>query len=167
MPGMRAVDILTSTTSDDVEPAENPDDAPPPVDAQGRSLRLVPAVAFDSVRLMRDAQTVLSSARILSFLPALVPRGDRPPGQGKRFVLRVCQEDLERAKAVLEEVESEADDEEPRCPRCKSWRVFPVSQFWKGLSAMVGLGPKPEDQLECLACHHRGLRADFDRAVRT
>src|SRR5207245_2593169 len=98
--------------------------------------------AFDSVRLMREAETVLSSARMCSFPPALAPRGDRPVREGKRFVLRVCEDDLERARELLAEAEAgESAEGELRCPKCRSWRVYPVSEFWKSLGAMLGLGP--------------------------
>jgi hypothetical protein len=161
----RAAEVLArDAAEDDLEPQElSPADSPP-TDDDGNALNLVPLVAFDSVRLMRDAQTILSSARIRSYPPTLVRRGDRPPGQGARFILSVAEDDLERARRVLEEADADAASEDEnggRCPRCRSWRVFPVSQFWKGLAAMVGMGPTPQPLMECLACKHVGTKEEF------
>src|SRR6202035_2498259 len=46
----------------------------------GQPLPLVPAAAYESLRLLREAQTILAAARLRSFLPTLVPRGERPAG---------------------------------------------------------------------------------------
>ena len=160
-----AAEVLArDAAEDDLEPQEPSPADPPPTDEHGNAVNLVPLVAFDSVRLMRDAQTILSSARIRSYPPALVPRGDRPPGEGARFILRVADDDLERGRHVLTEADADAASEEEnegRCPRCRSWRVFPVSQFWKGLAAMVGLGPEPQALMECLACKYVGPKEEF------
>jgi len=93
------------------------------------------------------------------FLPVLVPRGDRPRGEGKRFVVRVREADLERARQILEK-EGDASDEdpdEPRCPECGSWRTYalPLSGK-KGLLGWLFAGePGESGELECLRCHHR------------
>jgi hypothetical protein len=161
----RALEVLArDAAEDDLEPQEPSPADPSPTDDNGNAVNLVPLVAFDSVRLMRDAQTILSSARIRTYPPALAPRGDRPPGQGARYILRVAEDDLERARHVLTEADADAaseDENEGRCPRCRSWRVFPVSQFWKSLAAMVGVGPKPQPLMECLACKYVGPKEEF------
>jgi hypothetical protein len=163
----RAAEVLRHSTSDELEPAEEPADAPPLLDEDGGPLRPEEAARFDSPRLLRDAATTLAAARIRAFLPTLVPRGDRPPGVGKRFILRVREEDLDRARKVLAEAEEEAADEgEPRCPKCRSWRVYKIGAgFWKGLRAVFGLGCKQDrvEGFECLACGHRGPSAEFAR----
>jgi hypothetical protein len=162
----RAAEVLARDAAEnDLEPQEPSPSDPPPTDEDGNLLNLVPVVAFDSVRLMRDAQTILSSARIRTYPPTLVPRGDRPPGEGARFILRVADDDLDRARNVLAEADADAasdeDDDAGRCPRCRSWRVFPVSQFWKGLAATFGFGPEPQPLMECLACKYVGPKEEF------
>jgi hypothetical protein len=165
----RAAELLArDAAADDLEPQDPSPTDPPPTDEAGNPLNLVPLVAFDSVRLMRDAQTILSSARIRSYAPTLVPRGDRPPGQGARFILRVAADDLDRARHVLTEADADAasdDENQGRCPRCRSWRVYPVSQFWKGLAAMVGMGPEPQPLMECLACKYIGPKEEFSARI--
>src|SRR5882672_9576372 len=96
-----ALAILDQAKNEEMEPVPDPVDAPPPRDALGQEVCLLPAAAFHNLRLMRDAQTVLLSDGINSFPPTLVPRGDRPPGIGKRFVLRVAEADADRARELL------------------------------------------------------------------
>jgi hypothetical protein len=148
----RAKEILDRSWSNEVEPAEEPADAPPPADQQGRLL--VSVAAFDNPADLRDAQTVLASQNIVSFGPRLVLRGDRPAGVGKRFILRVDEDDLDAARTLLAEEAQESSDQ-PRCPRCRSWRV---TRRWNLLMA-VGLGGSGE--FECDACHYRGAAAEF------
>jgi hypothetical protein len=118
---------------------------------------------------MRDASTVLAAARVRFHLPTLAPRGDRPPGEGARFVVRVAEEDLERAQSVLEEAEEEsADEQDPRCPRCSAWRVHPIRSggLLRGIGRALGLGkplPFEGEGFECLACRHQGPREEFIR----
>jgi DNA-directed RNA polymerase subunit RPC12/RpoP len=150
----RAAKVLARVSSTELEPA----DAGPTADDQGRPL--LPAAAFDNSRSLYDAQAVLASASIQSFAPILVPRGDKPPGVGARFVLRVSAQDLPRAQALLRE---DPDSDDPRCPKCGSWRVFAITHFWKDLGAAVGLGPKSPSQSECLACKYCGKSDEFVR----
>lgn len=169
----RAAEVIRLARSDEVEPADADSPghpaAPAPVDDDGRPVSLVPVAAFDHVRPMRAAATVLSSARIDPFPPTLVARGDRPPGTGKRFVLRVREDDLERARAVLEDAEAEAEEEDdPQCPKCGSHRVYPFGGgILRVLARMVGFGG-PDGAggaagFECLACKYRGPAAEFGR----
>jgi hypothetical protein len=166
----RATEVLSRYADDaDLEPVEEAPGVPPPVDETGRPIELAVAAAYDSARLMQDAATVLAAARVRFYIPTLAPRGDRPRGEGRRFVIRVAEEDLERALAVLDEAEEEAGDEdEPRCPRCRSWRVHPVSSSGLGraIGQMLGLVkplPFQGKGFECLACRHRGPREEFLR----
>lgn len=161
----RAAQVLKHAGGEDLEPAPEGGLAEPAVDEQGHPVPVVPLAAFESVRLLREAQTVLASARLSSYPPKLVPRGDRPPGIGKRFQLAVAEDDLERAQFLLRQAESDAAEELPRCPKCASWRVYPVGHLLQSLVATFGLGPKPAEELECLACHHRGPAAEFARSL--
>jgi hypothetical protein len=160
----RAAKVLNHADDDDLEP--DPDGgegglAEPAIDESGQPITVVPVASFETVRRLRDAQTVLASARLPSYLPKLLPRGDGPPGTGKRFILRIAPEDLERAQFILEQSDRDAKEELPRCPQCASWRVYPVSHFLKSLAATLGLAPKPQPELECLSCHHRAPATDF------
>jgi hypothetical protein len=152
----RAHETLSRASNDDVEPAEEPAGSMPPSDEQGKLL--VPVGAFDNVRNLRDAQTVLASARIDAYAPRLVLRGDRTAGVGKRFILRVAEEDLEKARSLLVE-EAEENRDEPRCPRCGSWRVTRRTSFPMHLADLVGLaGP---GEIQCDSCNYRADAAEF------
>jgi hypothetical protein len=152
----RAAQVITDASSIELEPAPMEEHADPPVDEDGNAL--ITVSAYDSVNALRDAQTILASARIPAFIPPLIPRGDRPAGAGKRFVLRVAEDDLDRADAVLAD-ESEDNSEDPRCPACGSWRVYEHTTLLGALSTLFGRRRGP--QCECLACHHRGSKSEF------
>jgi len=152
----RATEVLSRASIDDVEPAEEQAGASPPVDEQGRAL--VPVAAFDNTMDLRDAQTVLASKRIAVYAPRLILRGNRPVGRGKRFILRVAEEDLETSRSLLAE-EAADDRDQPRCPRCGSWSVIPRKRFLVALAGVVGLGGPGE--FECHSCHYRGDAAEF------
>jgi hypothetical protein len=157
----RAIEIL-QTNPDDLEPADDPDDASAGFDDNGQPLKLVEAARYETVRQLRSAQTLLASSRIKAYPPTLVKRGDRPVGTGRRFVLRVCEEDLESAQSLLTQAADEADAEtDPRCPKCDSWRIYPVGTFWQTLAATFGICRRPEKQIECLACRYRGSPGEF------
>lgn len=159
----RATELLKQAKSDDWEPAESSDIIPAPTDSDGHPIPLAVVATFDSVRQLREAQTLLASSRISAYLPPLVPRGDRPTGSGNRFILRVAEEDFPRAQAVLKTDDAEdSDPDDLHCPRCGAWRVYPVSHFWQGLAAMVGLAPRPLEQVDCLACKYRGPKIEFE-----
>lgn len=158
----QAMQILARTSTDELEPVPMPDGAPPPVDEHGNALAIVGT--YDSFREMSDAQTVLASERIRAFIPPMAPRGDRPPGVGKRFILRIAEADLNRGKALLAD-EAQDDSEEPRCPKCGSWRILQPQSIMGDLAALVGLGH--ERQFECLACHYRAKASEFLKSRRT
>jgi hypothetical protein len=140
----------------DVEPEQALDPSAAIPDPAGEGT-LVPAVAFDRPRPMFDAAATLGAARVDCFLPVLVARGDRPRGTGDRFVVRVRESDLERAREILaSQAGSSDEDHEPRCPKCGSWRTYPVPAATGGLMGMLfGRAPGEVRQLECLRCHHR------------
>lgn len=162
----RATAVLALATSDDLEPVADADTAPV-TDDEGHALALAPAATFESVRMMREAQTILAAGRVRSHLPIMVPRGDRPPGEGKRFILRVSENDLAKARQLLDAREEDGDEEECRCPQCHAWRVIPVPQVWKNFVALITFTSAPEERMECLACKHQGLKADFMLATST
>jgi hypothetical protein len=161
--GARAAELIKHTGGEDLEPADDGELAEPAVDEHEQPIPVALLAKFETVRLLREAQTLLASARLQSYPPKLVPRGDRPPGVGKRFQLLVAEEDLERAQLLLRQAESEAAEELPRCPTCASWRVFAIPHFLRSMAATLGLGPKPAEELECLTCHHQGPATDFAR----
>jgi hypothetical protein len=156
----RARAVLALATSDDLEPLDDPGTTPV-IDDEGQPLSLVQVAAFESVRMLRDAQTILASGHVRSHLPIMAPRGDRAPGEGKRFILRVGEDDLEKARRLLEAAEDEADEEDFRCPQCHAWRVIAVPQVWKSFVALICFTSAPEEQMECLACKHHGPKVDF------
>lgn len=169
----RAAQVLRRRAAEDeeLEPVDDlaaPDGVAPPaaLDEQGRPIRLAAAGAFETLRLMNEAGTVLAASRIRIFPPTLVPRGNRPKGQGPRFVLRVPEEDADRARSILEDAAAEAgEDDDPRCPECNSWRVFKAGGLLADLGRLFGIGtgrprPRPGD-LECLACRHVGPKEQF------
>jgi hypothetical protein len=161
----RATAVLALATSDDLEPVADADSAPV-TDDEGHPLPLAPAAAFESVRMMRDAQTILAAGHVRSHLPIMAPRGDRPPGEGKRFILRVNEDDLDKARQLLDAREAgDGDEEECRCPQCHAWRVIPVPQVWKSFVALITFTSAPEERMECLACKHKGSKAEFACAV--
>lgn len=141
----------------DVEPEDDSDPQAPIPDPDGQGI-LVTLAAFDNPLSVYDAAAILGAARIESFLPALVVRGDRPRGAGKRFALRVREADLALARDASAEAErdSDGDTDEPRYPRCGSWRVHALPRPWPGLIIFLfGGGAKSPRGLECLRCHHR------------
>src|SRR3984957_1326548 len=154
--GARAREILSHPEMDDVEPVED-DENSPKADEQGRPL--VPLAAYENIRDLRDAMTVLASGEVTAFAPKLMPRGDRPAGQGNRFILRVAEDDLEVAQSLLAE-EAEEDQDEPRCPKCGAWRVHAVSTFFKEIASAFG-PPKRPGEMECTACKYRGKSEEF------
>ena len=175
----RAADVLrVRTLGDEVEPADEEEDeagfAPTFAgaeadaaarDEEGGPARWVVVAAYDTASRMRDAVTTLGSARIRCVVPRLVPRGDRPKGEGNRFKVRVGADELERARAVLAESDEpaaagqDADDEdaEIRCPACSSWRVHRLGSLWINVGRFFGLvgGSEKDDPLQCLACGHK------------
>lgn len=138
----------------DVEPAEDSDPQAPVPDPSGNG-KLVVAGAYDNPRRLYDAAATLGSAHVEAFLPVLVPRGSRPAGTGRRFLLRVREPDLERAQEILLSDADEHEDE-PRCPRCGSWQTYLLPRPWTGLwNLLTGRTAGQPRQVECLRCHHR------------
>lgn len=154
----RAAELLARFQADplDVEPEESdgPDEAVS--DPSGKGMLAV-AAAYETPRELFDAAATLGASRIDSFLPTLVPRGDRPRGSGKRFVIRVREDDLQRVKEVLAQSAPD-DDDEPRCPACGSWRVAAAPRPWPGLVKFIlGISSPRPQELECLRCKRRWM----------
>jgi hypothetical protein len=161
----RAAALVSEIRSGDAfVPEDDPPDGSADIaaDADGTRVPLAVAATFETARDMYDAAAVLGAARIPTYLPNLLPRGPRPGGaqaeaQGRppAFKVRVTEDDLPRARALLEEAEE--DEDEPRCPRCGSWRVHREGGsflYWlKDL--FVGGRADGVRALECLACGHR------------
>lgn len=152
----RARQVLAAAKTDAVEPAQEPAEAPPPKDEQGNPL--VPVDGYERVADLRDAQVILASSQIDSYGPRLVLRGEKPAGTGKRFVLRVAENDLERAREILAE-EADEDDGEPRCPKCGSWQVVERKGVLGSLASLVGA--EGRSWYECHSCHYRGHAGEF------
>jgi hypothetical protein len=153
----RAAELLARFQADplDVEPQE-PGGADEAVSDPSGKGTLAVAAAYETPRELFDAAATLGASRIDSFLPALVPRGDRPRENGKRFLLHVREDDLERAREVLAQFTADDDDDEPRCPACGSWRVAPAPRPWPGLVKFIlGGGSRAPQEMECLRCKHR------------
>jgi hypothetical protein len=142
----------------EVEPAEQADPDEPMPDPAGEGL-LVAAGTFDNPRSLFDAAATLGAAHVEGFLPLLVPRSNRATGAAVRFVLRVRETDLAAAREILANAAAEeADEEEPRCPECGSYRVAPLSSFWADLMQFIRGKPKPPKVIECLRCRQRWVQ---------
>lgn len=160
----RAAEVLRLATTDDLEPAGGEADDLPPPDPETPAEDLTVLAAFDTVQALRQAATLLESARVPAVLPRLVPRGDRPAGEGRRFRLRVRAADAGRAATILDEHDQADEDAgEPTCPKCGSWRTFPVPRLMRSILSALGMGERPRDEVDCLACKYRGPRDEFVR----
>jgi hypothetical protein len=140
----------------DVEPEPEPPDgsADFATDDTGARVALAVVATYATSRQMLEAAAALGSARVRAYLPNLIPRDPAREGPPPAFRVRVAQDDLRRAEAVLGELD---DPDEPRCPQCASWRVHP--QGGSLLSWIVGLfgGGGVADgvkRMECLQCGH-------------
>src|SRR5206468_2947718 len=143
---------ILSCPDDQLEPADDPDDATPVLGDDGRPMHLVAVGTYDHIRAMRDAAAVLASARVRIFPPILRRRPEDAKTGRRPFVLKVAEQDREQAQRLLDQARVESEDEdEPRCPKCNSWRVHPVSQFTANVKAFFGIGAWPQRQMECLA----------------
>jgi hypothetical protein len=140
----------------DVEPEPEPADgsADFATDGSGASVALAVVATYPTSREMLEAAAALGSARVKSYLPNLIPRDGTRDGPPPAFPVRVARDDLRRAEEVLGELD---DPDEPRCPRCASWRVHPQGG---GLLAMLrgifgGGGQRDGVQrMQCLRCGH-------------
>jgi len=153
---------ILSCPEDELEPADDPADATPVLGDDGRPMHLVAVGTSNTIRNLRDAAAVLASARLRIFPPILRRRPEDATTERRPFVLKVAEQDREQAHRLLDQARSESeDDDEPRCPKCNSWRVYPVSRFMPSVKAFFGLGAWPERQIECLACRYRGAPEEF------
>ena len=140
----------------EVEPAGDSDPFKSISDPTGDGL-LVSAAAYENPRQLFDAAATLGAARVECFLPLLVPRGDRPPGEGKRFVLWVRESDVVRARETLAQADAErAAEDEPRCPKCGSYRVDLAPAPWPGLvKFLFGKRSDQPREMQCFRCRER------------
>lgn len=140
----------------EVEPAEDSDPSKSIPDPVGAGL-LVAAAAYDNPRGLFDAASTLGAARVECFLPLLVPRGERPAGEGNRFVLWVREADAERARETLAQADAErAAEDEPRCPKCGSYRVDLAPAPWPGLIRFLfGRRSDRPREMQCFRCRER------------
>lgn len=158
-----AAEVLRLATSDEVEPAPDQPDTLPPLESGGEPVALVEAARFDSIRPLREAVVSLESVHIRAVPPRIVARTPENAGSGRRFVLKVSAADIDRATEVLEDVEEEFDEDDLRCPKCASWRVYPVGQLGATVKWILRLGDKPTPQMDCLQCKYRGAKREFER----
>jgi hypothetical protein len=123
----RAAEIINRLRSGvDLEPEADPADgsAEFTVDESGRRQPLAAVAEFDTAREMYDCAATLGSVRVIPILPNVVRRPDGASPSGRKFVVRVLEEESGRARRVLAEALREAEEEdEPRCPACGSWHV--------------------------------------------
>jgi hypothetical protein len=157
----RASEIINRLRSgEDLEPEEEPPDGSVSytTDEHGQRQSLAAVGSFDTAREMYDCAATLGSVGVAPHLPNLVLKGDRPDGSPpRRFVVRVLEEDLSRARRVLGEAQTEAEEsDEPRCPACGSWHI---GKRVEGLLATVArwLGARPaatapSGQWQCYRC---------------
>jgi len=154
--------ILESGRSD-LEPVEAEDasavmEVP---DESGQPVRWITVRACESVAAMRETAMALEAARVEVRVPPLVPRGEASPGQGARFIVRVAEDDVDRATSILSRKESDAEHgDDPHCPKCGNWNVFEITHELTNL--FLGLfGKAKPQQCECLKCHYIGDRSEF------
>jgi hypothetical protein len=168
----RAAEVLARLPGrHDVDPAEEPADgsADFATDAAGEKVPLAIAAEYGTAQEMLEASAALGSAHVQTYLPDLVPRRRDPAAEDAdddarprpRFRLRVAAEDLERARRVLEESAQDDGDrverEDPRCPKCASWRVYGSTPgvFSSILRLLTGGGGPTGKTWQCLRCGHR------------
>jgi hypothetical protein len=157
----------------DVEPAEEPADgsADFTTDESGARLPLAVVAEYPTAQEMLEASAVLGSVRVQTFLPDLVPRYPAPdpdtadPDAGAQrppplFRVRVLEDDLPRARRVLEESDGADDageEDDPRCPKCASWRVHGSTPGIVGsiVRMLTGGGGARGRTWECLRCRFK------------
>jgi hypothetical protein len=157
----RAAEIVNRLRSgDDLEPEDEPPEGrvDAPTDEHGQPQPLAVVAEYDTAREMYDCAATLGSARVAPFMPNVVRRPEGAAPSRRKFVVRVPEEDLERARRVLADAKAESeDDDDPRCPACGSWHV---GRRVEGLFATVArwlVGgrdgePDPPGQWQCYRC---------------
>jgi len=142
----RASEFLKRAAAKTPEPPQESEETQGDVDQKGRALVL--AGEYETARELRDAETLLASARIATFVAT----------RESSFILRVANEDLDAAQELLAEEVEDAD--EPKCPKCGSWRTHAVSSFFAEIASAFG-SKATAKMTECLACQYRGPTAEF------
>jgi len=157
----RAADIVNRLRSgQDLEPEEEPADgsADFTTDEEGRRQPLAVVAEYDTAREMYECAATLGSVRVTAFLPNLVRRPEGAEPSGRKFVVRVLEDDLGRARRVLSEASREAEeDDEPRCPACGSWHVGRrvdglLATLARWLGARGGPPDDPAARWQCYRC---------------
>jgi len=154
--------VLHAALSDEVEPADEQPQTMPSLRPDGEPLPLEVVGRFDTIRALREAALLLESARIRSVPPKLVPR-QGPAGTGDRFHLRVAVDEVDTAREVLADRDEESEEGDLRCPKCGSWRIFPVGNIIPTIRWFLRMGDKPVAEMDCLECRHRAPREAFER----
>jgi hypothetical protein len=139
-----------------VEPEPEPADGSAEFATDGQGVRVPLAVVaeFATAQEMLEAAAALGSARVPMYLPNLVPRKQAAEATPPVFRVRVAEGDLTRARQVLEE---SPDPDEPRCPRCASWRVHRQGGGLLGwLRSWFGGGENARgvQAWQCVRCGH-------------
>jgi hypothetical protein len=146
----------------DLEPVEAEDPATPLQvnDEQGVPATWNTVAVFETARAMHEAAMVLESSHVAVLMPRLAPRGDRPPGEGPRFVLRVQADDVERAQAMLGRASEEREEGELQCPKCGSYSIHESKHEFTNL-LLAFVGKEKPIECECMKCHYKGEAAEF------
>src|SRR5262249_21804626 len=118
---------------------------------------------FETARAMHEAAMGLESSHVAGLMPRPAPRGDRPPGEGPRVVLRVQAGDLEREQAILNRASDEHERDELQCPKCGSYSVHESKHEFTNL--LLGfVGKRKPVECECMKCHYKGDPAEFGQS---
>jgi hypothetical protein len=140
----------------DVVPEPEPADgsADFATDEHGARGALLVVGEFATAQEMLEASAALGSAHVRTYLPNLVPRTEGAADSPPVFRVRVGADDAPRARAVLDE---DADPDEPRCPRCASWRLHRQGGSilsWLREMFVGGGSADGVKSFQCLRCKH-------------
>lgn len=141
----------------DVDPDPEPADgsADFAIDEQGSRFPLVILAEFATAREMLHASAALGSARVRTYVPNLVARKRDVEAPPPVFRVRVAEADVPRAREVLAEAE---DPDEPRCPKCASWRVHPAGGSLLAWVQNLFASKEVADGVQAMQCLRCGQR---------
>jgi len=129
-----------------------------PVDVYACDQGMTTVAAFEQAWQMKEAAVTLVSARIETFVPQLVARGESAAGAGRRFILRVSKSDADEARNLLRESDFDADDR--RCSHCGCQRIVEEMGLWQFFLDLIFIVGKRREYT-CVGCRHRGGEAEF------
>lgn len=137
-------------------------------DGQGKLIRRYVAFArYDRAQDLIDAAAVLRAEHCRWLLPLLVPRGSHnaAPDDGSpgRFVLRVDEQNLEGAREAMDRDQAPQDEDEPRCPHCRSWQVKKYAPPFNLILKFVRR--REAMKYHCTNCDFVGLPERFFRVL--